>query len=194
MERRSEILRRTKETEIKVILNLDGMGNYRISTGLPFLNHMLELFAKHGEIDLQIEGKGDLDVDPHHTVEDIGISLGAALFSALGEKKGIRRYGYAVIPMDEALTLFAIDISGRPHLTLRGTLRGKVGNFDVCLFKDFFQAFANESRTTIHIAVLWGKNPHHKVESMFKAFGTALKTATQLVRERGDIPSTKGIL
>ncbi|MCX7857324.1 MAG: imidazoleglycerol-phosphate dehydratase HisB [Deltaproteobacteria bacterium] len=194
MERKAEINRKTKETEIKIYLNFDGKGEYKISTELPFFDHMLELFARHGGFDLEIRAKGDLDVDPHHTVEDIGLTLGSAVNQALGEKRGIKRYGHALIPMDEALCLFVLDISGRPHMAFKGNLKGRVGAFEADLVKDFFQAFSSESKTTIHIHLLSGRNLHHKIESIFKAFGKALKMAVSKDEQDKEIPSTKGII
>lgn len=194
MDRKSEVKRKTNETEIKVALNIDGKGKYKISTEVPFMNHMLELFSKHGEFDLEVEAKGDVKVDPHHMVEDLGLCIGTAFFEALGKKGGINRFGHAIVPMDEALCLFSIDVSGRPFFTIKGKLEGKIGSFDSSLVKDFFLAFANESKTTIHIHLLSGENPHHKIECIFKAFGRALKMAVEIVKGEDDIPSTKGII
>ncbi|MCS7280409.1 MAG: imidazoleglycerol-phosphate dehydratase HisB [Desulfobacterota bacterium] len=194
MTRRSDLLRKTKETEIKVSLNVEGEGKYRIVTPVPFLNHMLELFAKHGNFDLEIEATGDVNVDPHHTVEDLGYALGASFYEALGDKRGVNRYGYALIPMDETLCLFALDLSGRPHLAVKGSLKGFAGSFDTGLIVDFFWAFVNESKMTIHIHILSGRNPHHKIEAIFKAFGKAMRMAVDASEKQGDIPSTKGVL
>ncbi len=194
MERKAEVKRKTKETEVRVALGIDGEGTYRISTQIPFINHMLELFSKHGNFDLEVEAEGDVEVDPHHIVEDIGLCLGAAFFKALGEKRGITRYGHAIVPMDEALCLFAVDISGRPYLRIEGQVEGVVGGFDSGLVKDFFLAFANESKTTLHIHLISGENPHHKAESIFKAFGLAMRMAVRVIEGKLDIPSTKGVL
>lgn len=193
MERKCKVSRRTKETELEVTLNLDGTGIYEVSTGIGFLDHMLELFALHGNFDLYLRAKGDLDVDLHHIVEDTGLAMGEALREALGEKKGISRYGYSIIPMDEALCLMAIDLSGRPHFSIKGRLSGRIGDFDVDLVRDFFIGFVNESRITLHIHIISGRNLHHKVESIFKAFGRSLWMACRKT-EMSDIPSTKGVL
>lgn len=193
MERKCKVSRRTKETELEVTLNLDGTGIYEVSTGIGFLDHMLELFALHGNFDLYLRAKGDLDVDLHHIVEDTGLAMGEALREALGEKKGISRYGYSIIPMDEALCLMAIDLSGRPHFSIKGRLSGRIGDFDVDLVRDFFIGFVNESRITLHIHIISGRNLHHKVESIFKAFGRSLWMACRKT-ETSDIPSTKGVL
>lgn len=193
MERKCKVSRRTKETELEVTLNLDGTGIYEVSTGIGFLDHMLELFALHGSFDLYLRAKGDLNVDLHHIVEDTGLAMGEALREALGEKKGISRYGYSIIPMDEALCLMAIDLSGRPHFSIKGRLSGRIGDFDVDLVRDFFIGFVNESRITLHIHIISGRNLHHKVESIFKAFGRSLWMACRKT-ETSDIPSTKGVL
>lgn len=193
MERKCKVSRRTKETELEVTLNLDGTGIYEVSTGIGFLDHMLELFALHGSFDLYLRAKGDLNVDFHHIVEDTGLAMGEALREALGEKKGISRYGYSIIPMDEALCLMAIDLSGRPHFSIKGRLSGRIGDFDVDLVRDFFIGFVNESRITLHIHIISGRNLHHKVESIFKAFGRSLWMACRKT-ETSDIPSTKGVL
>lgn len=193
MERKCKVSRRTKETELEVTLNLDGTGIYEVSTGIGFLDHMLELFALHGSFDLYLRAKGDLNVDFHHIVEDTGLAMGEALREALGEKKGILRYGYSIIPMDEALCLMAIDLSGRPHFSIKGRLSGRIGDFDVDLVRDFFIGFVNESRITLHIHIISGRNLHHKVESIFKAFGRSLWMACRKT-ETSDIPSTKGVL
>lgn len=193
MERKCKVSRRTKETELEVTLNLDGTGIYEVSTGIGFLDHMLELFALHGSFDLYLRAKGDLNVDLHHIVEDTGLAMGEALREALGEKKGISRYGYSIIPMDEALCLMAIDLSGRPHFSIKGRLSGRIGDFDVDLVRDFFIGFVNESRITLHIHIISGRNLHHKVESIFKAFGRSLWMACRKTK-MSDIPSTKGVL
>jgi imidazoleglycerol-phosphate dehydratase len=195
MERSAQIERKTTETEIKVELKIDGSGKYNIETSIAFLNHMLELFSKHGLFDLTVKAAGDIEIDYHHTVEDIGICLGQAVQLALGKKEKIKRYGDAVVPMDEAAAQVSIDISGRPYLAYKTPpLQGKIGNFDLELVEEFFQAFANNSVSTIHITVLSGKNHHHIVEAIFKAFARALDKATQLDDRAPGVPSTKGIL
>jgi len=195
MARSAQIDRTTQETSISIDLRIDGTGQYAVQTPIPFFNHMLELFAKHGLFDLTLKAAGDTAVDYHHTVEDIGICLGQAVRQALGEKKGIRRYGEATAPMDEALARADIDISGRPYLVFHvPALQGKVGDFDLELVEDFFQAFVNNSATTLHISVLSGRNLHHIVESIFKAFARALDAATQIDARVAGIPSTKGTL
>jgi imidazoleglycerol-phosphate dehydratase len=194
MERTSEVTRKTKETEISIRWKLDGNGEYRISTGIPFFNHMLELFSRHGFFDLELQAAGDIDIDSHHTIEDTGISLGKALREALPAFEGIRRYGHALLPMDESLCLVAIDMSGRPSLVWNGEVSGKIGAFDAEVIKEFFQGFANEARITLHVNVLYGENLHHKVEAIFKAFAKALKeAATKDERVKGAL-STKGML
>ncbi|WP_461830018.1 imidazoleglycerol-phosphate dehydratase HisB [Aquifex sp.] len=191
--REAEVFRETKETRIKVYINLDGEGNYEVRTPVGFLTHMLESFAKHGRFDLKVEAEGDVHVSHHHTVEDCGIVLGQAVLKALGDKKGIRRYGHAIIPMDEALVLSAIDVSGRPLFFYEDrNLRGKITEFDFELIWEFFKGFALESRSTLHIKVLDGKILHHVAEACFKAFAKSLKDAVRI--EGGDIPSTKGSL
>lgn len=194
MKRTGRVKRKTKETNIAVKIVIDGQGAYTISTGIPFFDHMLDLFSKHGFFDLQIDAKGDTDVDYHHTVEDVGIALGRALREALPSFEGIQRYGQAVVPMDETLCLLAIDISGRPNLVWRTKIEGKIGTFDVEVIKEFFKAFVNESRCTLHVNILYGENLHHKVEAIFKAFARALRQAvTRDDRIKGAL-STKGSL
>jgi imidazoleglycerol-phosphate dehydratase len=195
MKRTAVIKRQTTETDIMVKLNLDGSGTYAISTPVSFLNHMLELLAKHGLFDLTIKATGDTDIDLHHTVEDIGICLGEAVQKALGAKRNIRRYSDVTVPMDEALAQAVMDVSGRPYLVFNvPPLRGKVGSFDLELVEEFFQAFVNHSSTTLHITVLRGKNHHHIIEAIFKAFGRALDKATRIDRRGTGLPSTKGML
>lgn len=196
MGRNAIIERKTKETDIKINLNLDGKRQVKVETGIPFFDHMLCLMSTHGFMDIQISAKGDTEVDFHHTVEDLGICLGMALNKALGEKKGIRRYGQAAVPMDEALTNLVIDISGRPFLAYRVSLNESVtGKFDVTLVEEFFRAFVNYSGITMHVDLLAGKDPHHVAESIFKAFGRALDMATSIdERLDGEILSTKGVL
>ncbi len=194
--RTADIKRDTKETQIRVKLNLDGTGEAKLATGVPFLDHMLDQVARHGVFDLDISAKGDLHIDAHHTVEDIGIALGQAVAKALGDKKGVRRYGHAYVPLDEALSRAVIDLSGRPGLELNiDFTRARVGEFDVDLVREFFQGFVNHAQVTLHIDNLRGVNAHHQVETAFKAFGRALRMATELdPRVRGVLPSTKGSL
>ena len=194
-DRKATIDRNTLETRINVSVNLDGSGKGTFKTGLPFLEHMLEQVAKHGLIDLAIEASGDLDVDAHHTVEDIGITLGQAVAQAAGDKKGIRRYGHAYVPLDEALSRVVIDFSGRPGLVYAIPFeRSHVGEFDVDLFHEFFQGFVNHAQVTLHIDNLKGTNAHHQIETVFKAFGRAARMALELDPRVADVPSTKGRL
>jgi imidazoleglycerol-phosphate dehydratase len=195
MARRAKVLRKTRETEIEVDLNLDGSGKNRVSTSVPFLDHMLTLLAAHGLFDLKISARGDTHVDFHHTVEDVGICLGSALKEALGAKKMVRRYGSAFVPMDESLASVHIDLSGRPHLSYDLPLRKrKIGDFDTELVKEFFQALVNTAGVTIHARVVYGSNSHHMVESLFKACGRALRQAVSRDERVRGIPSTKGKL
>ena len=195
MVRKANISRKTKETEIKVDLNLDGSGRHQISTSIPFLDHMLSLLAAHSLFDLTIQAKGDTAVDFHHTVEDVGICVGRALQEALGKKEGIRRYGSAFVPMDESLASVHLDLSGRPHLIFHLPLRKrKIGDFDTELVKEFFQALVNNSAITLHAQVAYGSNGHHMVESLFKACGRALRQATSKDEKVRGVPSTKGKL
>ena len=194
--REAEITRNTLETEITLRLNLDGSGRAAIATGVPFLDHMLEQVARHGVVDLEVTAKGDLHVDAHHTVEDVGITLGAALAQAVGDKAGIRRYGHAYVPLDEALSRVVIDLSGRPGLEFHVPFsRARVGEFDVDLVHEFFQGFVNHAKATLHIDNLRGANAHHQAETVFKAFGRALRMAIEPdARLQGTVPSTKGSL
>jgi imidazoleglycerol-phosphate dehydratase len=194
--RSAKVSRNTLETQINVELSLDGSGKTKFDTGLPFLDHMLDQIARHGLLDLNILAKGDLHIDAHHTVEDIGITLGQALNQAVGDKKGLRRYGHAYIPLDEALSRVVLDISGRPGLVFNCEfVRDSVGDFDVDLIKEFFQGFVNHALVTLHIDNLAGDNAHHQAETIFKAFGRALRMALELdPRMVGVMPSTKGIL
>lgn len=195
MPRNAKVIRKTKETEIQIILNLDGSGKQKIATSIPFLDHMLNLFCAQGMLDLAVRAKGDIHIDYHHTAEDIGIALGAALKKALGGKQGIARYGSAFVPMDESLASVHIDISGRPHLTLHLPLRKrKIGNFDTELVNEFFQALVNHAAITLHADVRYGVNAHHMVEALFKAFGRALRQAAARDRKVKGVPSTKGSL
>jgi len=193
--RSAKVERNTNETQISVAINLDGTGKLQCETGLPFLDHMLDQIARHGLIDIEISAKGDLEIDAHHTVEDIGITLGQAFSQAL-DKTGIRRYGHAYVPLDEALSRVVIDFSGRPGLEYHVQfVKGTVGNFDVDLFHEFFQGFVNHALATLHIDNLRGKNAHHQIETIFKAFGRAVRMATELdPRSAGVVPSTKGSL
>lgn len=195
-ERTATVTRDTRETQIAVSINLDGTGAATFATGLPFLEHMLDQVARHGLIDLGITAKGDLEIDAHHTVEDIGITLGQAFTEALGDKKGIRRYGHAYVPLDEALSRVVIDLSGRPGLEYHVNFpRAQVGDFDVDLFYEFFQGFVNHANVTLHIDNLRGRNAHHIIETIYKAFGRALRMAVETdARMRGVMPSTKGSL
>ena len=195
MERISQVKRKTTETDITLKINIDGSGKYSIKTPVPFLTHMLELFSKHGLFDLEIIASGDIEIDFHHTVEDIGICLGEAFNKALGKKEKIKRYGEAKVPMDEALAQITLDISGRPHLTCNiPQIEDKVGQFDTELVEEFFQAFVNNSGMTLHINLISGKNSHHVIEAVFKAFARALDAATLLDPRVSGIPSTKGAL
>ena len=194
--RQAQITRHTLETQISINLNLDGTGKTSFDTGVPFLEHMLDQIARHGMIDLEIMAKGDLHIDAHHTVEDIGITLGQAFAQAVGDKKGLRRYGHAYVPLDEALSRVVIDLSGRPGLELNiNFVRARIGEFDVDLVNEFFQGFVNHALLTLHIDNLSGKNAHHQAETVFKAFGRALRMALELdPAATGIIPSTKGTL
>ncbi|ACL71312.1 Imidazoleglycerol-phosphate dehydratase [Thioalkalivibrio sulfidiphilus HL-EbGr7] len=195
-ERIAEVSRDTLETQIRVRINLDGQGKGQFDTGLPFLDHMLDQVARHGVVDLEIVAKGDLHIDAHHTVEDIGITLGQAMARALGDKKGIRRYGHAYVPLDEALSRVVVDFSGRPGLEYHVDYpRARIGDFDVDLFGEFFQGFVNHAAVTLHIDNLRGRNAHHVAETIFKAFGRALRMAAEPdPRMQGTTPSTKGSL
>ena len=192
----AEVSRKTAETQITVKVNLDGTGVSKLSTGIGFFDHMLDQIARHGMIDLDIDAKGDLHIDAHHTVEDVGITLGQAFARAIGDKKGIRRYGHSYVPLDEALSRVVIDFSGRPGLSYHIPFtRAAIGSFDVDLFREFFQGFVNHAQVTLHIDNLRGDNSHHQAETVFKAFGRALRMATELdPRSAGVIPSTKGCL
>jgi imidazoleglycerol-phosphate dehydratase len=195
--RAAEVRRDTAETQIRVALNLDGAGTRKLDSGLPFLDHMLDQIARHGLIDLEIHANGDLEIDAHHTVEDIGITLGQAFAKAIGEKRGVRRYGHAYVPLDEALSRVVVDLSGRPGLEFGVQWkRGVVGSFDLDLIHEFFQGFVNHAQVTLHIDNLKGENAHHQCETIFKAFARALRMAVEHdPRLAGDaIPSTKGSL
>ena len=194
--RTATIARNTNETQITVSVNLDGTGRARLETGVPFLDHMLDQIARHGLVDLDIVAKGDLHIDAHHTVEDIGITLGQAMARAVGDRKGIRRYGHAYVPLDEALSRVVIDFSGRPGLEFHVPFtRGLIGEFDVDLVHEFFQGFVNHALVTLHIDNLRGRNAHHQCETVFKAFARALRFAVEIdPRAGGVVPSTKGTL
>ena len=196
MPRKEEVVRDTSETQVRVAINIDGTGQQKLNTGVPFLDHMLDQIARHGLIDLDIEAKGDLHIDAHHTVEDVGITLGQAFAKAMGDKKGIRRYGHAYVPLDEALSRVVIDFSGRPGLEFNVPFkRSMIGSFDVDLTHEFFQGFVNHALATLHIDNLTGENAHHQCETVFKAFGRAVRMAAELdARAAGTIPSTKGSL
>lgn len=196
LQRQASVTRNTLETQISVSVNLDGSGKTSFDTGVPFLDHMMDQVARHGLIDLEVKAKGDYEIDDHHTVEDIGITLGQAVSQALGDKKGIFRYGHAYVPLDEALSRVVVDFSGRPGLTYNVPFtRGTIGSFDVDLFAEFFQGFVNHAQVTLHIDNLRGSNSHHQAETVFKAFGRALRMAlTADPRMAGMMPSTKGSL
>ena len=195
-QRKALVERDTLETQIVVSLDLDGSGQSKFDTGVPFLEHMLDQIARHGVFDLDIKAQGDLHIDAHHTVEDIGITLGQAFAQAVGDKKGLRRYGHAYVPLDEALSRVVLDLSGRPGLVYDiNFTRQSVGDFDVQLFREFFQGFVNHSLITLHIDNLRGLNAHHQIETVFKAFGRALRMAVEIdERMSGQMPSTKGTL
>lgn len=194
--RQAEVTRNTLETRVAVRIDLDGTGQGRFATGVPFLDHMLDQIARHGVIDLDVRAEGDTHIDDHHTVEDVGITLGQAFAKALGDKKGIRRYGHAYVPLDEALSRVVVDLSGRPGLEMHVEFgRARIGDFDVDLFHEFFQGLVNHARITVHVDNLRGRNAHHQAETIFKAFGRALRMAIEADPRMADItPSTKGTL
>ena len=193
--RKVTVERKTKETSISIDINLDGKGNFKLNTGIPFLDHLLGAFAKHGKFDLKVKARGDLEVDEHHTVEDTGIVLGTSFLKAIGNKEGIRRFGHAYVPMDEALVLVVVDISGRPYLNFDVEFpHKKREKFNPQLIEEFMRGFANESRITVHLTMLHGKNNHHIMEAIFKAFGLALEQATRIDPRVKTLPSTKGKL
>ena len=196
IDRKAEVLRNTNETQIRVALNLDGSGEAKLATGIGFFDHMLDQIARHGLIDIEIEAKGDLHIDGHHTVEDVGITFGQAMAKAVGDKAGLRRYGHAYVPLDEALSRVVIDFSGRPGLHMRVDFKsGMIGALDTQLVYEFFQGFSNHAGVTLHIDNLHGDNAHHQCETIFKAFARALRMALEIdPRAAGVIPSTKGSL
>jgi imidazoleglycerol-phosphate dehydratase len=187
--------RKTKETDIRVSLNLDGTGQYEINTGIPFFDHMLAQLARHGFMDLTISAKGDLEIDGHHTVEDVGWVLGQALYEALGERRGITRFGYAYVPLDEALTRVVIDLSGRPYLVYKADFNvPRIGDLQSELIEEFLKAFVQEGKFNLHVENLYGRNQHHIAETIFKATARALHTATRVTGDTSEVPSTKGVL
>jgi len=193
--RTASVVRDTQETQISVRIDLDGSGRAKLASGVPFLDHMLDQIARHGLVDLEVKAKGDLHIDAHHTVEDIGITLGQAFAKAVGDKKGVRRYGHAYVPLDEALSRAVIDLSGRPGLEMSGKFtRARVGEFDVDLVREFFQGFVNHALVTLHLDNLKGSNTHHQVETLFKAFGRAMRMAVERDSRVKGVPSTKGKL
>src|SRR3954471_14963304 len=193
--RKADVTRNTLETQISVKVDLDGTGQSRLATGVPFFDHMLDQIARHGVFDLEVEAKGDLHIDAHHTVEDVGITLGQAFAKAIGDKKGVRRYGHAYVPLDEALSRVVIDLSGRPGLEFNiEFVRARIGDFDVDLVHEFFQGFANHALVTLHVDNLRGDNAHHQAETAFKAFGRALRMAVEMDPRVHGVPSTKGSL
>lgn len=193
--RTSVVVRNTRETRIRIELNLDGTGRYAIETGIPFFNHMLELFAKHSLFDLNIHAEGDLSVDYHHTVEDVGLALGDALQEALGDRKGIERYGYSLLPMDETLSRVVLDLGGRPYLVMEmATRKKRILDFELSLLGEFMRAFATQARMNLHIAQLYGADAHHAYESVFKGLARALRTACRKNPRVKGVPSSKGIL
>ena len=195
MLRKAQIQRATKETNINISINLDGEGVSNINTGIGFFNHMLTLFASHGRFDLDVDCNGDIEVDGHHSVEDIGIALGSAIKEALGDKRGINRYGTFYLPMDEALAFISLDISGRPYLVYDGgEMTSMIGSYDTELTEEFLRALAFNAGLTLHVKILYGRNSHHKVEAIFKALGHALRIAVENDPRMNDIPSTKGVL
>ena len=194
--RRASIHRKTAETDVRIRLNLDGRGRYKVSTGIHFLDHMLELFARHGGFDLEVDARGDLDVDQHHTVEDVGLVLGHALRQALGSKKGINRAGYFIMPMDETLAIAAVDLSGRSYLVLNAPIKARyVGDLQTELLPDFFHAFASSAGANLHLKLAYGRSTHHAVEALFKGWARALRYAcARDSRLKAQLPSTKGLL
>lgn len=194
-QRRARIKRKTRETEIELTFHLDGRGKYRLQTGIPFINHLVELFARHGRFDLELDAKGDLEVDYHHIVEDMGITLGQAFTAAIGNKGGIRRFSSCTLPMDEALVRVVVDVSARPYLCYNLNLRNRtILQFDAQLMEEFFRAFVYNAQITLHIDCIRGKNTHHILEAAMKGFGIALHQASEIIYPPEEIPSTKGVL
>jgi imidazoleglycerol-phosphate dehydratase len=194
-QRKAKVERKTSEVKVRVDINLDGKGKFQIDTGIPFFNHMLSQFAKHGYFDLKINAIGDIDVDFHHTVEDVGLALGEAIFKALGDKKGITRFGEAVVPFDETLATASVDLSGRPYLVFRADVpKSKAGEFDLELGEEFFKSLSNNLMCNLHIELKYGDNLHHMIEAIFKAVGRALDKASQIDSRSNEVPSTKGML
>lgn len=194
-QRKAKVERKTSEVKVRVDINLDGKGKFQIDTGIPFFNHMLSQFAKHGYFDLKINAIGDIDVDFHHTVEDVGLALGEAIFKALGDKKGITRFGEAVVPFDETLATASVDLSGRPYLVFRADVpKSKAGEFDLELGEEFFKSLSNTLMCNLHIELKYGDNLHHMIEAIFKAVGRALDKASQIDSRSNEVPSTKGML
>ncbi len=196
MARKAKVTRKTKETDIKLGINLDGKGDYKIDTSIPFVDHMLTLMSKHGHIDLDVQAKGDIEVDYHHLMEDIGIVMGDAIKKALGGKLRIRRYGEALTPMDESLAQVVIDLSGRPYLVYKVKLKGgtQIHSLGVSLFEDFFRALSNNAGMNLHIVLHYGRDPHHIIEAIFKSFGRALRSAVEIHPKTKGVPSTKGTI
>jgi len=194
-QRKAKVERKTSEVKVRVDINLDGKGKFQIDTGIPFFNHMLSQFAKHGYFDLKINAIGDIDVDFHHTVEDVGLALGEAILKALGDKKGITRFGEAVVPFDETLATASVDLSGRPYLVFRADVpKSKAGEFDLELGEEFFKSLSNTLMCNLHIELKYGDNLHHMIEAIFKAVGRALDKASQIDSRSNEVPSTKGML
>jgi len=194
-QRKAKVERKTSEVKVRVDINLDGKGKFQIDTGIPFFNHMLSQFAKHGYFDLKINAIGDIDVDFHHTVEDVGLALGEAILKALGDKKGITRFGEAVVPFDETLATASVDLSGRPYLVFRADVpKSKAGEFDLELGEEFFKSLSNNLMCNLHIELKYGDNLHHMIEAIFKAVGRALDKASQIDSRSNEVPSTKGML
>lgn len=193
-DRKSEVIRKTEETDVRVRLSLDGRGTYKVATGIGFFDHLLSLFAKHGLFDLELEARGDLEVDGHHTVEDVGIVLGETIKEALGDKEGIKRFGTSIIPMDESLGMVSLDLSGRTACLFDAPLKGKIGTFDAELIEEFFIAVSRGGSLTLHARLFYGRNAHHMAEALFKAFGKALDEATQIDKRIEGVLSTKGRL
>lgn len=196
MARKAKVTRKTNETNITVSINLDGKGDYKIDTSVPFIDHMLNLMSKHGHFDLNVQARGDIEIDFHHLMEDLGIVLGEAIKKALGEKMRIRRYGETMTPMDESLAQVVIDLSGRPYLVYKVKTKGSllIQNFGISLFEDFFRSLSNSAGINLHILLHYGRDPHHIIEAIFKGFGRALRTATEIHPHATGVPSTKGTL